>query len=135
MTRGFWSARTEIPLKTWPCKLLKQTDMTFVLPKHCDWLMPLLTVQKFGKIKLDPKNKRVAFSQSDIHVLCEDTCAQSAVGKILLTCKLITQKNPNIRCVKAFGGRGIVKHERSLNVANPMCRLVLAICEQPSTPI
>ncbi len=39
----------------------------------------LFAVRMFGKIDLDLKNKRVAFSQRDIHILCENTHAQSAV--------------------------------------------------------
>lgn len=35
---------------------------------HHDWMLGLFAVQKFGKINLDTKNTRVAFSQRDIYL-------------------------------------------------------------------
>lgn len=39
--------------------LLRETDGMSVLHNHFEWLMGLFTVQRFGKINLDPKNKWV----------------------------------------------------------------------------
>lgn len=46
----------------------------YVQYSHCDQLMHLFAVQQFGKIDLNLKNKRVAFSsQRNIHYLDETT--------------------------------------------------------------
>lgn len=55
--------------------------MTYFLHNHRDWLMHLLAVSMFGKIDLDSKNRSLAFLQHVIHVLCENTHAQSAAEK------------------------------------------------------
>ncbi len=50
--------------------LLWGTDMTSAPHNYCDWLMCLFAGRMFGKIDLDLKNKRFAFSTRDIRVLC-----------------------------------------------------------------
>lgn len=40
---------------------------------NCDWMMYLLKVPKFSKIKLYPKKKRFAILHFDICILCENT--------------------------------------------------------------
>ncbi len=46
-------------------------------------VLTMFTLQQHRKISLSPKNKRLAFSQLDFRVLCENTHAQSAVRKIV----------------------------------------------------
>lgn len=53
----------------------------------------LFTVRKFRKTDRNPKNKRVALSHiSDICIVCENTRAQSAVGKRFIFCDPFTCK-------------------------------------------
>ncbi len=59
-----------------------ETDVMFIPHSNRDWLMPLFTVQKLGKVYLDSKNERVASLQGDICALCEYT--QSAVQKNII---------------------------------------------------
>ncbi len=64
--------------------------------KHRDWLMDLLTVRMFGRIDLNPKNKRFALSQHDIHILCENTHAHSAVQQIFSCANYLNKKDVSI---------------------------------------
>lgn len=50
-----------------------EMDVTSVSHNHQNWMVQLFAMQKFGRISLDLKNERVAFSQHDIHVLGENT--------------------------------------------------------------
>lgn len=59
--------------------LLWETNVTDVPHNYCDWMMHLITVQKFKKTNPSPQNKSVAFSQHNIRILCENTHAQSEV--------------------------------------------------------
>lgn len=54
-------------------------DGTSVLHKSHDRQIRLFTIPKFGKIYLDPKNKRVAFLRCSLNILCENTRVPSAV--------------------------------------------------------
>ncbi len=60
----------------WACHLLLfmlllwDTDMTSTPCNYCDWLMRLFAGRMFGKIDLDPKNKRFTSSPRNICVLC-----------------------------------------------------------------
>ncbi len=74
----------------------------FIPHNHHEWLMHLFTVRKFRKINRDPKNKRVALSQRDFRILCENTHAQSAVLKIFFFMQIIHTNRKKIQCVKAF---------------------------------
>lgn len=58
--------------------LVWDMDMKSVPHSHCDWLMPVFTVPKFRKINLNLK-RRIASSQREIHILCENTHANSVV--------------------------------------------------------
>lgn len=54
------------------------------------WIVDaLFTVQKFRKIDLNPRNKRVALSHCDICIMCENTHAQSAAQKKIYFVRLI----------------------------------------------
>lgn len=61
--------------------------MAAVQHNHRDWSMDLLTVQKFGKIDLDPINNRVGFSQYDIYILSENIYARPQVQKNYFLCE------------------------------------------------
>ncbi len=65
--------------------------MMSVLHSHRLWLMPLFAVRKFRKI--DAKNQRVTFSQSEIRVLFKNSNDKSTFSKVLLPYKVFTQKN------------------------------------------
>ncbi len=61
---------------------LWDTDVMSTPHNHRDWLMHLLTVKMFEKIDRDLKNKKLAFLQCDIHILCENTHAQSRASGV-----------------------------------------------------
>ncbi len=72
--------------------MLWDTDEASTLHNHRDWMMCLFAVQKFGKIVLDPKNERFAFSQHDIYNPCENTHDQSTAQKKFFSWELLAQK-------------------------------------------
>ncbi len=77
--------------------LLWDTDVTSAPHNHRDWLMRLFTGQMFGKIDLNPKNKRFAFSLRNICVLCGFTNnTNSNLKKYIFVQINSTKKSPPV---------------------------------------
>ncbi len=62
--------------------------MTSALHNHCDWMMCLFAGRMFGKIDLDPKNKRFVFSPCNICVLCGFINNTNSSLKKYIFCKI-----------------------------------------------
>ncbi len=65
---------------------------------------------------LHNEHKRVAFSRSDIHVLCENTHVLLAICKIL-TYEVIARKNASA-CVKVFTVHCLQEYTRACKILN-----------------
>ncbi len=99
--------------RRWACQpllfmlLLWDMDVTSAPHNHCNWLMCLFAGWMFGKIDLNLKNKRFAFSPRNIRTLCDLLITQTAIRKRKFLSEFMVWKNCP-RCVTALRIEGCI---------------------------